>query len=81
MDFPATVAPFILRGVTLAGIDSVMCLRPSRLEAWARLARDLDISRLDAISHTVIGLGEAISLAPSLLAGQVRGRVVVDVQR
>jgi acrylyl-CoA reductase (NADPH) len=81
MDFPATVAPFILRGVTLAGIDSVMCPRPSRLEAWARLARDLDISRLDAIAHTVIGLGEAISLAPSLLAGKVRGRVVVDVQR
>ena len=81
MDFPATVAPFILRGVTLAGIDSVMCPRPARLEAWARLARDLEISRLDSISHTVIGLGDAISLAPSLLAGQVRGRVVVDVQR
>jgi acrylyl-CoA reductase (NADPH) len=81
MDFPATVAPFILRGVTLAGIDSVMCPRPARLEAWARLARDLDISRLDAISHRVIGLSEAISVAPSLLAGQVRGRVVVDVQR
>jgi len=81
MDFPATVAPFILRGVTLTGIDSVMCPRPTRLEAWARLARDLDISKLDAISHPVIGLGEAISLAPALLAGQVRGRVVVDVQR
>ena len=81
MDFPATVAPFILRGVTLAGIDSVMCPRPARVEAWARLARDLDISRLDAISHRVIGLGEAISLSQPLLAGQVRGRVVVDVQR
>ena len=81
MDFPATVAPFILRGVTLAGIDSVMCPRPARLEAWARLARDLEVSRLDAISHRVIGLSEAISVAPSLLAGQVRGRVVVDVQR
>jgi acrylyl-CoA reductase (NADPH) len=80
MDFPATVAPFILRGVTLAGIDSVMCPRPVRLEAWARLARDLDISKLDAISR-VIGLGDAISTAHSLLAGQIRGRIVVDVQR
>ena len=80
MDFPATVAPFILRGVTLVGIDSVMCPRPARLEAWARLARDLDISKLDAISRG-IGLSEAIAAATSLLAGQVRGRVVVDVQR
>ena len=80
MDFPATVAPFILRGVTLAGIDSVMCPRPARIEAWARLARDLDISRLDAISPKVIGLSEAIAVAPYLLAGQIRGRVVVDVQ-
>ena len=79
MDFPATVAPFILRGVTLAGIDSVMCPRPARVEAWARLARDLDIAKLDAISRG-IGLSEAIAAAPSLLAGQVRGRVVVDVQ-
>ncbi len=79
MDFPATVAPFILRGVTLAGIDSVMCPRPARVEAWARLARDLDISKLDAISRG-IGLSEAIAAASSLLAGQVRGRVVVDVQ-
>ena len=79
MDFPATVAPFILRGVTLVGIDSVMCPRPARVEAWARLARDLDISKLDAISRG-IGLSEAIAAASSLLAGQVRGRVVVDVQ-
>jgi acrylyl-CoA reductase (NADPH) len=80
MDFPATVAPFILRGVTLAGIDSVMCPRPARLEAWARLARDLDMSKLDAISH-VIGLGEVKASAQSLLEGQIRGRLVVDVQR
>jgi acrylyl-CoA reductase (NADPH) len=79
MDFPATVAPFILRGVTLAGIDSVMCPRPARVEAWARLSRDLDIAKLDAISRG-IGLSEAIAAAASLLAGQVRGRVVVDVQ-
>ena len=81
MDLPATVAPFILRGVTLVGIDSVMCPRESRLQAWARLARDLDISKLAAISHQVISLSEAISVAPSLLAGQLRGRVVVDVQK
>jgi acrylyl-CoA reductase (NADPH) len=80
MDFPATVAPFILRGVTLAGIDSVMCPLPRRLEAWERLARDLDVSKLDAMTR-VIGLSEAIAMAPSLLAGQVRGRIVVDVQR
>ena len=81
MDFPATVAPFILRGVTLAGIDSVMRPRPDRLEAWSRLARDLEVSKLDAISHKVIGLEEAIPVAASLLEGKVRGRVVVDVQR
>ncbi len=80
MDFPATVAPFILRGVTLAGIDSVMCPRPLRLEAWARLARDLDGSKLDTVSRE-IGLSETISSAQSLLDGQVRGRLVVDVQR
>jgi len=80
MDFPATVAPFILRGVTLAGIDSVMCPRPARLEAWARLARDLDISKLDAISHG-IGLSEVICSARSLMQGQIRGRLVVDTQR
>jgi acrylyl-CoA reductase (NADPH) len=80
MDFPATVAPFILRGVTLAGIDSVMCPRPQRLEAWSRLARDLDVSKLETMTR-VIGLSEAITTAPLLLAGQVRGRVVVDVER
>ncbi len=80
MDLPATVAPFILRGVTLAGIDSVMCPRPQRLEAWSRLARDLDISKLETMTR-VIGLSEAITTAPLLLAGQVRGRVVVDVER
>lgn len=80
MDFPATVAPFILRGVTLAGVDSVMCPRPARLEAWARLARDLDLSKLDAISHE-IGLSDAIPMAKTLMAGRVRGRVVIDVER
>ncbi len=80
MDFPATVAPFILRGVTLAGIDSVMCPRALRLQAWERLARDLDVARLEAMVGE-IGLGEAIGTAERLLAGKVRGRVVVDVHR
>lgn len=78
MDFPATVAPFILRGVTLAGIDSVMCPRRERLEAWRRLGSDLDISKLAAISNEV-GLSEVMPLAAQLLNGEVRGRVVVDV--
>ena len=80
MDFPATVAPFILRGVTLYGIDSVMAPLALRQEAWARLARDLDIAKLDAIT-TEIGLSEAVAVGASLLEGQVRGRVVVDISR
>jgi acrylyl-CoA reductase (NADPH) len=79
-DFPATVAPFILRGVTLVGIDSVMCPLPERLQAWQRLARDLDVTQL-ALMTREIGLGEAIATASELLAGQVRGRVVVNVNR
>ncbi|MCK6391235.1 MAG: oxidoreductase [Azonexus sp.] len=79
-DLPATVMPFILRGVTLAGVDSVMCPRPRRLEAWQRLARDLEIDRLETIS-TEIGLSEAIPVAAQLLEGKVRGRVIVDVNR
>lgn len=80
MEFPATVAPFILRGVTLAGIDSVMRPRADRLEAWSRLARDLDKTLLAPITRE-IGLEEAIAVASELLAGRVRGRVVVDVNR
>ena len=80
MDFPSSVAPFILRGVTLYGIDSVMAPQALRREAWARLARDLDPARLDAIT-TEIALGDAVATATNLLAGQVRGRVVVDVNR
>jgi acrylyl-CoA reductase (NADPH) len=80
MDFPATVAPFILRGVTLVGIDSVMCPRPERIEAWRRLASDLDLAKLAAISQEV-GLAEVLPLAPKLLNGEVRGRVIVDVNR
>jgi acrylyl-CoA reductase (NADPH) len=80
MDFPATVAPFILRGVTLAGIDSVMCPRPERLEAWRRLASDLDVAKLATISQEV-GLSDVLPLASKLLNGEVRGRVIVDVKR
>lgn len=80
MDFPASVAPFILRGVTLAGIDSVMRPREDRMEAWARLAEDLDPALLGLITRE-IGLDQVIETAHQLLNGQVRGRVVVDVQR
>lgn len=80
MDFPGSVAPFILRGVTLAGIDSVMRPRQDRIAAWARLAKDLDLAVLDLITRE-IGLDAVIDTAHTLLDGQVRGRVVVDVQR
>ncbi|MDI4638377.1 MULTISPECIES: MDR family oxidoreductase [Halomonadaceae] len=80
MDFPSTVAPFILRGVTLAGIDSVMRPREDRLAAWTRLAETLDTAILDEIAHQ-IGLGEAIETAGQLIEGKVRGRVVVNVNR
>jgi acrylyl-CoA reductase (NADPH) len=80
MDLPASVAPFILRGVTLAGIDSVMRPIADRIEAWERLAEILDPEVFDDIS-TEIGLSEVISTAEALLAGTVRGRVVVDINR
>ena len=79
-DFPATVMPFILRGVRLLGVDSVMAPKPKRMAAWHRLARDLDPTLLDTIA-TEIALGEAIAVAADLLDGKVRGRVVVDVNR
>ena len=78
MDFPSSVAPFILRGVTLAGIDSVMAPRALREAAWARLAQDLDAAQLERITREV-GLADAIGLGAEILAGQVRGRVVVNV--
>lgn len=80
MELPGSVAPFILRGVTLAGIDSVTRPTADRLEAWSRLARDLDPGLLALISREV-GLSEVIDLAPQLIAGQVRGRLVVDIAR
>ena len=78
MDFPASVAPFILRGITLYGIDSVMAPLPLRERAWMRLARDLETTKLDALT-TEITLADAPALAAELLQGRVRGRVVVKV--
>jgi acrylyl-CoA reductase (NADPH) len=78
MDLPASVAPFILRGVSLLGINSVTRPRAERIQAWDRLARDLDIAQLETIIRE-IGLGDAIATAHDLLAGQVRGRVVVNL--
>jgi acrylyl-CoA reductase (NADPH) len=78
MDFPSSVAPFILRGITLAGIDSVMAPRAVREATWARLARDLDTAQLERITREV-GLADAIGLGSEILAGQVRGRLVVNV--
>lgn len=80
MDLPASVAPFILRGVTLAGIDSVMCPIKDRMQAWRRLGEDLDPAKLAMITNE-IGLDEVIPTAEQLLDGKVRGRVVVDVNK
>jgi acrylyl-CoA reductase (NADPH) len=78
MDLPATVAPFILRGVTLRGIDSVMCPSDVRQQAWSRLARDLD-QQLLALMTREISLDDAITLSDELLSGKVRGRLIVKV--
>mgnify|MGYP005810320151 CR=1 FL=1 len=80
MDFPSTVAPFILRGVTLVGIDSVMRPIADRSEAWQRLAETLDAKVFDDISKDIT-LDEVIDVAGDLLAGKIRGRVVVDINR
>lgn len=80
MDFPSSVAPFILRGVTLAGVDSVMCPMDIRQQAWDKIAQLTDREMLDNTS-TVIGMNEVIETAQQLLAGKVRGRVVVDVNQ
>jgi acrylyl-CoA reductase (NADPH) len=77
-DLPGSVLPFILRNVTLAGIDSVNAPRDVRLTAWARLARDLDLAKLASTTQTV-GLAAVPGLAGPVLQGQVRGRTVVDV--
>jgi acrylyl-CoA reductase (NADPH) len=78
MDLPSSVAPFILRGVCLLGIDSVMCPLAPRKAAWNRLARDLEPKKLAGITQEIT-LDQLIGLAPQILAGQVRGRVVVKI--
>jgi acrylyl-CoA reductase (NADPH) len=78
MDLPASVAPFILRGVCLLGIDSVMCPIERRKTAWSRLATDLDAAKLAEITHE-IGLDQVIGAGAKILAGQVRGRIVVKI--
>ncbi len=80
MDFPATVAPFILRGVSLLGINSVTRPYAERVTAWQRLASELDLALLDEMTRE-IALSEAIGAANDLLDGKVRGRIVVDVNR
>ena len=77
-DLPTTVMPFLLRGVNLLGIDSVMCPLPERLVAWERLVRDLPMEKLDAMTETV-PLAALPDLADAILKGETRGRVVVDV--
>jgi acrylyl-CoA reductase (NADPH) len=79
-DVPASIIPFLLRGISVLGIDSAMKPMPERREAWARLARDLPLDKLDAMT-SVIGLGDLPAEGQRILKGQVRGRVVVDVMR
>ncbi|AEC20958.1 alcohol dehydrogenase [Pusillimonas sp. T7-7] len=78
MGLPASVAPFILRGITLAGIDSVMRPQADRLQAWKRLSTDLDIAKLDDVTHE-LALHDVVQTAPRFLEGQVRGRIIVPV--
>jgi acrylyl-CoA reductase (NADPH) len=78
LDLPASVAPFILRGVRLIGIDSVMAPKARRLAAWKKLAKDVDADKLSRITQEIT-LSEALSKAPEILAGKVRGRLVVNV--
>jgi acrylyl-CoA reductase (NADPH) len=77
-DLPASVIPFLLRGVNLLGIDSVMCPIDERTLAWSRLARDLPQDRLDSMIE-IVGLAEVPALAPRILRGEVRGRIVIDL--
>jgi acrylyl-CoA reductase (NADPH) len=79
MDFPASVAPFILRAVRLIGIDSVMAPRALRERAWRALGAELPLKKLSAIASRTIGLGDAIEVAAELMSGRLAGRVVVDV--
>lgn len=79
LSFPATVAPFILRGVTLVGVDSVMCPRAERIEAWRRLADLIDAAALESMTQSV-ALDQVVPVAEQLIAGAVRGRVIVPLQ-
>jgi acrylyl-CoA reductase (NADPH) len=78
MDLPTSVAPFILRGISLLGIDSVQLPQPRRRQAWERLARDLDHKKLESMTKT-IPLAGVRQAAADILAGKVRGRLVVEV--
>jgi acrylyl-CoA reductase (NADPH) len=78
MDLPASVAPFILRGVKLVGVDSVMCAVARRTQAWQELANELDRGKLDALTREV-PLAASIGAAADILAGKIRGRILVDV--
>jgi acrylyl-CoA reductase (NADPH) len=80
MDFPATVALFILRGVTLYGMDRVTAPKAVREAAWARLERGIDLAKLETITGE-IALAQALDAGAAIVAGQLRGRVVVDVDR
>jgi acrylyl-CoA reductase (NADPH) len=79
MDLPTSVAPFILRGVSLVGIDSVMCPLALRQEAWRRLETDLDRGKIESMISE-ISLADVIEAAPRILAGEVRGRIVVKIR-
>jgi acrylyl-CoA reductase (NADPH) len=78
LDLPGSVLPFILRNVTLAGIDSVNAPQEARIEAWSRLARDLDLGKL-ARTTQMVGLAEVPAVVGRMFEGKVRGRTVVDV--
>jgi acrylyl-CoA reductase (NADPH) len=80
LDFPTSVMPFILRNVALLGIDSVMAPHEVRSEAWSRLAQDLDVTKIEAVTQ-VLGLDDALPTAKQILSGTIRGRVVIDVNR
>ena len=80
MDFPATVAPFILRGVALLGVDSVYVPRARRMAAWNAIANELPVAVIEGVAAT-IGLSQAVEVAGQLLRGEIKGRVVVDVNR
>jgi acrylyl-CoA reductase (NADPH) len=79
MDLPSSVAPFILRGVSLLGIDSVQCPPKLRIEAWRRLESDLDRGKLEGMTRQ-IGLSEVIDTAGTILEGRIRGRIVVKIR-